>query len=193
MIKVAISGVPGAGKTSTVRSLAGYVRRSSLNYKNVELCSEYARRYISKYGLINNIWEQYRILNKQVEWEDSYKYADLVITDSPIQLGFSYTVGLVDHNDPKSILSITDYIKALYKANIGYRYDFIFHFGPVLKPVDDGVREKIQFTDDWRKEKNDVILHSLRMFPPKNFVLVPDEISSMEDRINFIFSHIERN
>jgi GTPase SAR1 family protein len=66
-IKIGIVGVPGSGKTTLARALASKCR-SIDRLKNVELVSEYARRYISKHGSISSMSEQYRILEKQAEW-----------------------------------------------------------------------------------------------------------------------------
>lgn len=95
MIRVGFIGTPGSGKTSTARALASQCRRiDALN--NVEIVSEYARRYISKHGSIDFLWEQYRILHKQLEWETSVENdnLDLLITDSPIFVGFAYCLDL---------------------------------------------------------------------------------------------------
>ena len=66
MIRVGFTGVPGAGKTSTARALVSKLR-SIEGFKRVELVQEYARRYISKHGSMTGLWEQYRIINKQVQ------------------------------------------------------------------------------------------------------------------------------
>ena len=86
MIRIGITGVPGSGKTTLARSVASVYRNK---LKRAELVSEYARRYISKHGNITFLWEQYRILEKQLEWENSVK-ADILISDSPVHLGFLY-------------------------------------------------------------------------------------------------------
>jgi nicotinamide riboside kinase len=85
MLRVGICGVPGSGKTSLSRALAVACRGVD-QLKHVELVNEYARRYISKHGQIESIFEQYRILEKQLEWEDSVcnDKLDIMITDSPI-------------------------------------------------------------------------------------------------------------
>lgn len=64
MIRVGITGVPGAGKTTLSRSIAAECRGIE-TLKKVELVQEYARRYILKHGSITSILEQYRILEKQ--------------------------------------------------------------------------------------------------------------------------------
>jgi adenylate kinase family enzyme len=93
MMRVGFIGVPGAGKTSTARGLASVCRRiDGLN--SVELSAEYARRYIAKYGPIEETWEQYRILKKQLDWENSVGNVDLLLTDGPIFLSLMYAMDL---------------------------------------------------------------------------------------------------
>lgn len=153
MIRIGIIGVPGAGKTSLARAVTSACKAIP-ELKRVELVSEYARRYISKHGLVNEIWEQYRIMEKQIEWEDSIPTdkTDLIITDSPVHLGFLYAAQLLT-NKPKDIMVYNDIFKKLSKLNEGApRYDIIFHLPPVLQPVDDGVRAPIHFDAEWRNQ-----------------------------------------
>lgn len=88
MLRVGIIGVPGTGKTTLARGIVSKCRTLP-DFKSVELVSEYARGYISKHGPVEAIWEQYRIMEKQIEWEDSVPdKVDVLVTDSPIHLGF---------------------------------------------------------------------------------------------------------
>lgn len=157
MLRIGIIGVPGSGKTSLARSITSACRHSkSPNLNRIELVSEYARRYISKHGDINEIWEQYRIMEKQIEWEDSIPInkTDLLITDSPVHLGFLYASELVT-NKPKDIMVYNDIFKKLSKLNENKpRYDLIIHLPPDIKPIDDGVRPELHFNDEWRYQSD---------------------------------------
>lgn len=111
MLKVGFIGVPGAGKTSTARGLAALCRRND-KLSKVELVSEYARRYITKQGPIDTITDQFRIIEKQLEWEESIApETDLMITDSPIHLGFLYALELRKLDNPKDIMYLNDIFK----------------------------------------------------------------------------------
>lgn len=165
MIKVGISGVPGSGKTTLARALA-----SGCN-KNVELVSEYARSYISKHKSIESVWEQIFVTNKQIEWEDSIvKKADLLITDSPIYLGFLFTIDLMDFDNPKDLIAYNYIFKKLIVLN--NRYDIVFHLNPVFNVKEDGVRPALHFDKQWRNESNSRLLALFKTFGQKNIVVI---------------------
>ena len=193
MIRVGITGVPGAGKTSLARGLASACRRID-KFKNVELVSEYARRYISKHGDITNMWEQFRILEKQREWEDSVSNdkLDLLISDSPIYLGFIYCLEL-PKDDSKSVMCFNDVFKAMLKLNSPRsRYDIVFHLPPVVVPVDDGIRKQEYFNSDVRNIMNEKIKVTMRdLFPP---ILFKEIIGiDLNDRINICIEEINKH
>lgn len=191
MIRIGIIGVPGAGKTSLARSVTSACRRIP-ELKRIELVSEYARRYISKHGLVEAIWEQYRIMEKQLEWEDSIpqEKTDLIITDSPVHLGFLYACDLLT-NKPKDIMVYNDIFKKLSKLNEGKpRYNIIFHLPPTVKPVDDGVRAPEHLDDKWREE-HDIKLKFIfdTLFKPTQMVTVHPV--AMDFRTNFVINSLK--
>jgi nicotinamide riboside kinase len=170
---VGFSGAPGAGKTSTARALAANLRRSE-GFQNVELISEYARRYITKYGSIDCVQDQFRILQKQLDWENqALQYADLVITDSPIFLGFIYVMQLRKETQ-KDTIWVNDIFKEMSKLNVPRRYDLIIHLDPVIKPIDDGIRLEEHLTDEWRNKVNSAILHNYDIFPPEELHIMQE-------------------
>jgi len=167
MIRIGLSGIPGSGKTTSTRAI-------SSKLKNVEVVSEYARRYISKHGNINSIYEQFRILQKQLDWENSVTNDKLkyLITDSPIFLGFIYCSEL-PKRDSKEIMFFIDTFKQLVKLNFPIpRYDLIIHLNPSKSPVNDGIRAEHQFNSEWRNKTNNLILSTYNIFPPKKLVII---------------------
>jgi len=190
IITIGFSGVPGTGKTSLARVLAGILRYDE-EFKNVELVSEYARRYIAKYGKVSSVYDQYRLLEKQIEWENSIcnDKLEYMITDSPIFLGMLYTWELKDPNNLKDIITTNDIFKKMNKINCPQRYDIIFHIPPKVKPVDDGIRDKIQLTDDWRNKNNNKLKFIFEIFPPIKFI----ELNSIDilDRVDECIKHIK--
>jgi nicotinamide riboside kinase len=173
MILVGITGVPGSGKTSLSRAIASKCRNIK-GLENVELVQEYARRYISKHGEITSIMEQYRLLEKQCEWEDSVlsDKLDIMITDSPVFLGWIYCVGL-SKGTSKEIMFFNDIFKKMVKLNYPKpRYNIIFHLNPDLKPVNDGIRLKQHFNKEWREEADIMIKATMMIFKPSHFYVL---------------------
>jgi deoxyadenosine/deoxycytidine kinase len=188
MKKIGISGVPGAGKTSLARALSSECRHTA-KFKNVEIVSEYARRYISKHGSIDHVWEQYRVTEKQIEWEQSIsEETDLLVTDSPIYLGFFYAKSLVNFKEPKEVMFYTDLFKRLIKLN--NRYDLIIHLDPVLDPVKDGVRRELHFDPKWRSESNISILTIYSIFGQDKIEIISEK--EMDKRVKICFKLFEK-
>ena len=70
--------------------------------ETIELVSEYARAYIHKYGSIDSVYDQMRIFNKQLAEENQFPSTiDVLVTDSPIFLGFGYALELRKENNKK--------------------------------------------------------------------------------------------
>jgi nicotinamide riboside kinase len=178
--------VPGSGKTSTTRALAVASKQS---FKSVEAVSEYARRYIAKYGQIHHVWEQFRILKKQENWENAIGTPNLLITDAPIFMGLAYAQ-LLSTNSVKDTMVINDLFKEMNKLNKpNPRYDIIFHLPPICKPVDDGIRAIENFDDKWRIDLNDRIIAISKIFPPVQHINIIS--SSIDDRVDECMQHLK--
>ena len=143
-----------------------------------------------KHGSITSILEQYKILEKQSEWEDSVcnSELDLMITDSPLFLGFIYCCDLPKTNS-KEIAFFNDVFKKMVKLNNPTpRYDIIFHLGTLFKPVDDGVRIKDHFKDEWREKADIMIKATMNIFKPKKFYSLDQ--TTLDDRADFCIKEI---
>jgi len=188
MIRVGFTGVPGSGKTSTARALAAFCRKNN-KLKRVELISEYARRYLTKYGPIDHLSDQYKIMEKQLEWESQVPTdeTDLIITDSPVHLSWLYVLefGLKRQKD---VMYANDIFKKLNKSNFPRRYDIVFHLPPKIAPVKDGVRPDLHFDPVWRNEADAVIKFIFKQFKPVKFVSL-DSVEIIE-RVNECMEHI---
>lgn len=180
MLRIGFAGVPGAGKTSTARGIASICRRVD-GLKNIELSAEYARRYIAKYGSIEQVWEQFRILKKQLDWEETTGDVDLLLTDAPVFMTMIYAQQL-SKGTRKDTMLINDLFAEMNKLNCpSPRYDIIFHLEPVIKPVEDGVRPKCNFDPKWRAETDSNIKAMFSIFRPRLFH--PVKAVDMDDRI----------
>lgn len=180
---VCTSGTPGSGKTTLCTKLAGVVRER-LGIPVVSLVQEYARTYISRYGVPKDMWEQIRILRKQLAEEDRVLDCDILFTDSPYQLGLLYAMDLPRTADEKGTLAFNDLFKMMAKANLGHHYDLVLHLPPVLKPVQDGVRAEHQFDHDWRVRADQDIRFIFRLFPPREFLVLEPTLPENWDRMS---------
>lgn len=190
VIRVGFVGVPGAGKTSTARALAAFCRKHD-RLKKIELIAEYARRYISKYGPIDTLADQYKIMEKQIEWEDtpSETSVDIIVTDSPVHLGWLYVMELRTETK-KDVMYVNDIFKRMNKLNCPPRYDAIFHLPPIIKPVEDGVRPALHFDQDWREGSDAMIEFIFKLFPPKHHVHVKSV--DLQERVDECVEHLGR-
>lgn len=191
MFKVGFSGVPGCGKTSTARALAAACRRIG-GLKNVELIDEYARWYINTYGPIETVWEQMRIYKKQLSREDKVPQAvNLMITDSPVFIGFSYALLLSRPGVRKDTMVVNDLFKEMNKLQMDRpRYDLVFHLPPLLRPVDDGTREQVQLEEAWRCAMDRRQQAVFELFAPAAPLVVIEE-TGLQERVEACLGRIK--
>lgn len=169
---VGITGVPGAGKTTFSRALSTELRIQGV-FNTVEYIDEYARAYIAKYGRISEVWEQVRIFNKQLQQERRFHNScEALISDSPVFLGFMYSVYLRREGNQKDAMILSDLFNEMIKLNVEPHYDVILHLPPVLKPANDGIRIAEHFQDDWRASADSFIRSIFQIFPPSRFAVL---------------------
>lgn len=189
MKRIGFVGVPGSGKSAVARGVAA----SAYNrIGKVELVGEYARRFLTKYGAVTDVFDQFRILQKQLEWEDIVpeKEIDVSITESPIHMGFLYVMEMRNPDDEKDTMYVNDIFKIMNKVNCPTRYDVIFHLPPLWLPSHDGVRPDNQFEENWRIESDSRIQFIFKLFPPKHFVTIQG--TTLDARIEECLSFCEK-
>lgn len=184
MLRIAFSGIPGCGKTTSSRAFSAMFKPNGKTL-NIEVITEHARTYMFKYGPPKNVWEQYLILDKQIDLEQSIPDAvELLITDSPLQLALQYALDLRDPSSKKDSMVIDDIFHKLNNLNTPPRYDIIFHLPPVIDPVKDGIRPDKHFDKQWRQGADESIkILCKKTFPCKKFVEV--DVIPLMDRVEF--------
>ncbi len=184
MYRVGFVGIPGSGKSYTARAFSSVFKYED-KFLITEVIAEYARSYLAKYGPLETIWEQYKILDKQLEKEERLSpKTELLITDSPLQLAFHYSLDLRRPNNAKDAMVIDDIFHKINVLNAPPRYDIIFHLPPVIECVNDGVRPAQHLDTEWRKQADINIRYICQtLFPPKKWIEVTP--ISIEDRVKF--------
>lgn len=183
MIKIGFSGIPSTGKTVLARAVAGNLWRYT-KYTKIELVSEYARTHIANYGL-DTVADQLLILDKQLEKEELVaSNTDVLITDSPIFLGFAYALLMRRMGNSKDRAVINALFERLSKLNEYYRYDAIFHINPSITYTDDGVRPVEHGQLAWRDSTETLIRSTYTIFPPKELIFV--KATDLEERIKVV-------
>ena len=184
MYRVGFVGIPGSGKSYTARAFSSVFKYED-KFLITEVIAEYARSYLAKYGPLETIWEQYKILDKQLEKEERLSpKTELLITDSPLQLAFQYSLDLRRPDNIKDAMVLDDIFHKINSLNSPPRYDIIFHLPPVIECVNDGVRPAQHLDNDWRKQADISIRYICQnIFPPKKWIEVTPV--SIEDRVKF--------
>ena len=189
MVNIGFAGIPGTGKTTQTRTLSETLKSDG---QNVGMVKEYARNYISKHGLMDHIWEEYKVFDTQLAWENAIieSPTEVLITDSPLPLIFMYASALHNPDDKKSNMVFQDIFKRKVSANTPQRYDIIFHCPDVLNAdIDDGIREPKQLTSEWRQEHEEFIKILFGIFKPKYFYTI--KVLSIEERTEECFNIVK--
>lgn len=196
MLKVGLVGVPNSGKTLLIRSIVKECKIVE-KLRVVKSISGYARGYISKYGFINSLSEQYRILVQLYEWENLIfeNKIDLMITDCPIFLGFLYCCDL-PKSDNKDVMFFNDIFKKMVTLNYPIsRYDIIFHLSPLPELIDNGVGGLNIYDSKWRQDK-DALIHSIfQIFKPNQYYIVKakETVSRTNECLEIMKSKVRKN
>lgn len=184
-MRIGIIGAPSTGKTTLARDL---VTNINMNGRNAEYVAEYASRYIKKMGAPIEIWENIRIFNKQLEWENAVSdKCDFVVTDSPILLPFVYSMYGINPYDIKSCMLYTDLFKMTLKHL--YIYDAFVYLKPTFSPIDDGIR--LQIDKESQKDIDDKIKSVFDVFQIwKNFKVHVLSEENMDERIEYCIKEV---
>jgi len=132
-------GAPGTGKTILACAMKEYFM---LKKVSTDVCTEYAREFVLKYGFPQHPYTQYRITTKQICREDllSSGSNEYVFTDSPVWLGYIFSlVNAKKDYDKETRDSLSD-MYAKFVIEQMHRYHLVFHLKN-SNPFDDGCRD----------------------------------------------------
>ena len=111
-----------------------------------------------------------------------------MVTDSPIFLGFAYSMDL-QRKSKKDDKILVDILEKMLRINRPPRYDLIIHLPPVTVPIDDGTRPAEHLDTQWRATMDEFISSSLqKLLPPKKWVRA--EGDTVGKRVKFSLKQI---
>lgn len=132
--KIAILGGPGTGKTTLCKqldveySLAGYIS---------DVCLEYARTYIARYGIPASIFEQFFFFFCQKRRENELKHCDIIFCDNATILNYVYGLLSCDFKNPKEMYALMKLFEWAMKDLPGYE---VFYIPREFACEKDGIR-----------------------------------------------------
>jgi nicotinamide riboside kinase len=193
MIRVGYAGIPGCGKTTTARAFAAACGKIE-GLQKVELISEFARHYLSQHK-IENLSDQYFITRNQIDMERKIqkRNTDIMITDSPVPLGFIYALDLRE-DSPKDAMYLNEIFRLINEEITLKPYDLVFYLPPIIEPIRDGIRDETHITDEWREKAAQRILSAFDVFRPREFVaLTSSKITDrVEESIKYLAGYTQR-
>lgn len=141
--KIAIVGAPGSGKSTLAAEIYTILKKQGYN---IELVREYIRELFSIGWKPETIADQYYIMHKQHEYEQSVSDSvDMIVTDSPIILPFYYGNKL--NTETLHDRMIFGDLQNMFLKHV-HNYDFIIVLERSHDYVEDGVREQTEAESD---------------------------------------------
>lgn len=132
-------GSAGSGKSTIVTDVITTLKKRGINAEHVP---EMIRYDIQQNGPMESIWEQYRALNNQQEYEDcvpsSVEYS---IIDSGCLTPYFYACLYTSTASERERLVLSDMYRYLIDIIYKKRYDFIFFLPAKLTIAETGVEQ----------------------------------------------------
>ena len=183
---VAFIGGPGSGKTILACALKEYFMLRKIS---TDVCTEYAREFVFKYGFPEHPSEQYRLGLKQKEREDLLCMGnnEYIFSDSPIWLTYPYCMLIVNHNDDYHVQSILPEIYEEFVIKNIQRYHKVFYVKND-NPHDDGCKRDKELEDRVRRILDGFVNVHKDLLP---IVEIPYSVEQSEERKAFVFKELE--
>ena len=183
---VAFIGGPGSGKTILACALKEYFMLRKIS---TDVCTEYAREFVFKYGFTEHASEQYRLGLKQKEREDLLCSGnnEYIFSDSPIWLTYAYTLLIIEQQHDFHIQSILPEIYEEFVIKNINRYHKVFYVKEE-NPYDDGCKRDKEFEDRIRRVIDGFVRTHADLLP---IVEIPYSVQQAEERKQFVFENLE--
>lgn len=182
---VGFMGAPSTGKTM----LAGAMKEYAFLNGNVsaDLCTEYAREFVFKYGHPKHAYTQYRITSKQIERENILLNgsSEFIFTDSPVWLGWVYAMLNLKPNSDEEVHTAISDMYEIFVINQLHRYHKVFHV-ITDNPEDDGCRD-MELNAKIAKIMDGFVQMHEHLLP---IVRIPTEYNSPKDRKKFVWDNL---
>jgi nicotinamide riboside kinase len=183
---ISFIGGPGSGKTILACALKEYFMLRNIS---TDVCTEYAREFVFKYGFPEHPSEQYRLGLKQKEREDllckgTNRY---IFSDSPIWLTYAYCMLITSQADKYHTQSILPEIYEEFVIKHINRYEKVFYIKNVT-PFDDGCKRDTETEDKIRRLIDGFVNTHFDLLP---IVEIPYAINQSEERKQFVYDELE--
>lgn len=160
-------GSAGSGKSTIVTDVITSLKKKGINAEHVP---EMIRYDIHQNGPMESIWEQYRALNNQQEYEDGIPSGvDFSIIDSGCLTPYFYACLYTSTATERERLVLSDMFRYLIDMIYKKRYDFIFFLPAKLTYEETGLET---ITNDGTRTQS------------------PEELSTLDQHMALLFTKI---
>lgn len=152
MIKIALLGAPGTGKSTVAAYVYALLKDEGLDG---DLVQEYIREHINRHKKVPSITFQNIVYERQLEKENILPEGlDFFVTDSPHILSYIYAAMYINYDDIDQVELLGDlYLKFLRESRKAYDLVYVLEHNHRPK-MDDGVR--YQTKDEMRVLKKGI-------------------------------------
>lgn len=149
--RIVFIGSVGSGKSTIVTDVITQLKKSGVNAEHVP---EMIRYDIQQNGPMESIWEQYRTLQNQREYEDGVPdNVDFAIIDSGCLTPYFYACLYTSTASVRERLVLADMFKYLINDIYKRRYDYIFFLPGKLTKKETGINSIINDGTRYQSEE----------------------------------------